>query len=169
MITFSCPSCSTSYTVADDKAGKRTTCARCHHPLTVPVLPDLEQEWELVKENAADEPRPATGSSQVPRTSRPNATLAAVAFLLALFCFAVAYARSQEADKEDRQAAREADALNKLSINMAHAFGASGETRMAEPKKADRSLVWVGLVGATIMFGVSLICAALARTTGRPT
>src|SRR5262249_27577155 len=37
MIRFACPGCSTAYSVAPDRAGKRTRCPRCHTPLMVPT------------------------------------------------------------------------------------------------------------------------------------
>jgi DNA-directed RNA polymerase subunit RPC12/RpoP len=42
MISFNCDDCSQNYRVADDKAGKQTTCARCKAKLTVPSVPHEE-------------------------------------------------------------------------------------------------------------------------------
>ena len=42
MISFVCPKCAQQYQTSEDKAGKRTKCARCNELLVVPV-PD--QMW----------------------------------------------------------------------------------------------------------------------------
>jgi DNA-directed RNA polymerase subunit RPC12/RpoP len=42
VISFNCPTCSKSFKVADDKAGKSTKCPECQEPL---VVPSLDQEW----------------------------------------------------------------------------------------------------------------------------
>lgn len=46
MITFSCQRCSTSYTVTDDKGGKRTTCPKCGMRLAVPLV--RRRRWRTI-------------------------------------------------------------------------------------------------------------------------
>jgi hypothetical protein len=69
MITFNCPNCSKSYTVADEYAGKRTTCRQCGAPLFVPG--PAEGGWEPVPDDPVGEatalrggPRPATSDPE---------------------------------------------------------------------------------------------------------
>jgi len=53
MISFSCPDCSQTFSVSDDKVGKRTTCTKCRQLLTVPAQHELD--WELLPESLAEE------------------------------------------------------------------------------------------------------------------
>jgi DNA-directed RNA polymerase subunit RPC12/RpoP len=50
VISFNCSQCSTTYEVTDDKAGKRTTCAKCRQSLVVPrpLRAEVEASTELV-------------------------------------------------------------------------------------------------------------------------
>ncbi len=74
MISFSCQSCDQTYTVADDKAGRRTTCAKCRASLTVPLA--AEDEWvEVVDEEelieVVDDEQPPPPPAVKPRPRRP--------------------------------------------------------------------------------------------------
>ncbi len=67
MISFSCP-CSQTYTVGDDKAGKKATCKRCGNVVTVPTPDDTE--WEVV----TDEPESPRGAPRPAHETVPGVT-----------------------------------------------------------------------------------------------
>lgn len=77
MIQFSCPKCSKTYTVGDERAGHKVRCGACKEAMTIP-LPELVAEPEI--------PRPTARSYS-------RGPLAPILFCLGLFlfCFAIAW------------------------------------------------------------------------------
>jgi predicted Zn finger-like uncharacterized protein len=71
MIRFSCPGCSATFNVSDDKAGKTGKCPKCSSQFTIPTLADAAAASGTAEAEAAPPP-PATESAGVEITPCPK-------------------------------------------------------------------------------------------------
>jgi hypothetical protein len=103
MITFSCPTCSTTFKVPDDKSGKQTKCPECQESL---MVPSLDQEWWRSEPLDCEPPPPPRSILLHRRRFHPLYVVGGLSLVLAvLVCLGVVWAISHE--KQRRLAAEQ--------------------------------------------------------------
>ena len=77
MIRFACPGCSSTFTVADEKAGKTGKCPKCHIQFTIPQRYDAESD-QPPPMTTVEAPPPIPTVDAPPRAGDPAVLVAKV-------------------------------------------------------------------------------------------